>query len=439
MKLDELGSWRRTHFTSEIKPELDGSTVTVFGWVKEIRDLGGIKFIILQDREGTVQITVPKKKVSEGVLEKIDMLQTQYAIGVKGIVKKTEITPRKVEIIPEEIKILGLAKHPLPLDVTGKTPAELDVRLNARVLDLCKEENRAIFKITHETLTAVRDFLSNKGFIEVSTPRIIASATEGGAALFPVEYFEKQAFLAQSPQLYKEQLTICFERVFEIGHFFRAEESHTRRHLSEFISIDIEMAFATAEDVMQVLEQLIHHVCKTIKERCRKELETLKYDFEVPQLPFKRFTYDEILEELKELGFKIPWGEDIPTPAFRKLGELHPYFYFITDWPSESKPFYIQPRKDNPKISEAFDLMWTWIELASGGTRVHSKELLIKRLKEQGLNPESFKYHLKTFDYGMPPHAGWAVGFERLVMMLTGKQNIREVVLFPRDRFRLIP
>jgi len=439
MKLDELGSWRRTHFTSEIKPELDGSTVTVFGWVKEIRDLGGIKFIILQDREGTVQITVPKKKVSEGVLEKIDMLQTQYAIGVKGIVKKTEITPRKVEIIPEEIKILGLAKHPLPLDVTGKTPAELDVRLNARVLDLCKEENRAIFKITHETLTAVRDFLSNKGFIEVSTPRIIASATEGGAALFPVEYFEKQAFLAQSPQLYKEQLTICFERVFEIGHFFRAEESHTRRHLSEFISIDIEMAFATAEDVMQVLEQLIHHVCKTIKEKCRKELETLKYDFEVPQLPFKRFTYDETLEELKELGFKIPWGEDIPTPAFRKLGELHPYFYFITDWPSESKPFYIQPRKDNPKISEAFDLMWTWIELASGGTRVHSKELLIKRLREQGLNPESFKYHLKTFDYGMPPHAGWAVGFERLVMMLTGKQNIREVVLFPRDRFRLIP
>ena len=217
-----------------------------------------------------MQITVPKKKVSEGVLEKIDMLQTQYAIGVKGIVKKTEITPRKVEIIPEEIKILGLAKHPLPLDVTGKTPAELDVRLNARVLDLCKEENRAIFKITHETLTAVRDFLSNKGFIEVSTPRIIASATEGGAALFPVEYFEKQAFLAQSPQLYKEQLTICFERVFEIGHFFRAEEFHTRRHLSEFISIDIEMAFATSEDVMQVLEQLIHHVCKTIKEKCRK-------------------------------------------------------------------------------------------------------------------------------------------------------------------------
>ena len=439
MELDELGEWRRTHFTSEIKPELDGQKVTIFGWVKEIRDLGGIEFIILQDREGTVQITIPKKKVSKNILEKTDLLKTQYSIGVKGIVKKTELTPRKVEIIPEELKILGIAKHPLPLDVTGKTPAELDTRLDARVLDLCKEENRAIFKIAHEALNAARQFFSDKGFVEVNTPRIIASATEGGAALFPVEYFDKQAFLAQSPQLYKEQLTICFERVFEIGHFFRAEESHTRRHLSEFISIDIEMAFANAEDVMQVLEQLINHVCKTVKEKCRKELEVLNYDFEVPKIPFRRLTYDEVLEELKQHGFKIPWGEDISTPAFRKLGKLHPYFYFITDWPTESKPFYIQPKKDNPKLSESFDLMWKWIELASGGTRVHSKELLIRRLKEQGLNPESFKHHLKVFDYGMPPHAGWAVGFERFLMMLTGKQNIREVVLFPRDRFRLVP
>ena len=439
MKLDELGDWRRTHYSSEVLPELDGEEVTIFGWVKEIRDLGGIKFLILQDREGTVQITVHKKKTPKDILEKIELLQTQFSIGVKGIVKRTELTPRKVEVIPKEIKVLGFAKHPLPLDITGKTPAQLDVRLNARILDLCKEENRAIFKIAHTALNSIRKFLSNEGFIEVNTPKIIASATEGGAALFPVEYFEKEAYLAQSPQLYKEQLTICFERVFEIGHFFRAEESHTRRHLSEFISVDIEMAFANAEDVMQVLEQLIHHVCKKIKEKCQRELEILGYNFEVPELPFKRLTYDEVLEELKQYGFEIPWGEDIPTPAFRKLGELHPYFYFITDWPTESKPFYIQPKKDNPKLSESFDLMWKWIELASGGTRVHSKELLIKRLKEQGLNPESFKYHLKTFDYGMPPHAGWAVGFERLIMMLTGKQNIREVVLFPRDRFRLLP
>lgn len=327
MKLDELGDWRRTHYSSEISPKLDGEEVTIFGWVKEIRDLGGIKFLILQDREGTIQITVHKKKAPKDVLEKIELLQTQFSIGVRGTIKKTELTPRRVEVIPKEIKVLGFAKHPLPLDITGKTPAQLDVRLEARILDLCKEENRAIFKIAHTALNSIREFLSNEGFIEVNTPKIIASATEGGAALFPVEYFEKEAYLAQSPQLYKEQLTICFEKVFEIGQFFRAEESHTRRHLSEFISIDIEQAFATAEDVMQVLEKLIRYVCIQVKNKCQRELSILKHDFEIPKIPLKRFTYDQILEELKEEGFEIPWGEDIPTPAFRKLGELHPNFY----------------------------------------------------------------------------------------------------------------
>jgi aspartyl-tRNA synthetase len=386
-----------------------------------------------------VQITVPRGKVEKQIIEKANSVQRQYSIGVKGIVKRTEMTPRKVEIIPKEIRILGIARHPLPLDVTGRTPAKIDVRLDARALDLCHQENRAIFKIQHVTLQAIRSFLSGKGFIEVHTPRIIATATEGGAALFPVKYFENQAFLAQSPQLYKEELVLGFEKVFEIGPFFRAEESHTRRHINEFISIDIEQAFATAEDVMQVLEQVVHHVCKTVKERCQKELETLKHDFEVPKLPFERFTYDEALEELRKAGEEAPWGEDISTPALRTLGKLHPHFYFITDWPTKTKAFYIKPKDDNPELTEGFDLMWQWIELASGGTRVSTKELLIKRLKECELNPESFRHHLKAFDYGMPPHAGWGMGLERLIMMLTGKKNIREVVLFPRDRFRLTP
>ena len=265
MMMDPLGDWRRTHYSIEITPELDGSEVIVLGWVQDIRDLGGIYFLILQDREGTVQVTIPRKKVKMQIIEKAEAIQRQYSIGVKGIVKRTKITPRKVEIIPKEIRILGVAQHPLPLDVTGRTPAKIDVRLDARALDLCQQENRAVFKIQHVTLRALRDFLSEKGFIEVHTPRIIATATEGGAALFPVTYFENQAFLAQSPQLYKEELVLGFEKVFEIGPFFRAEESHTRRHISEFISIDIEQAFATAEDVMQVLEQLIHHVCKDVK------------------------------------------------------------------------------------------------------------------------------------------------------------------------------
>jgi nondiscriminating aspartyl-tRNA synthetase len=439
MRIDPLSGWRRTHYSSEIKPELDGKEVVIFGWVKEIRDLGGIRFLILRDREGSVQVTIPRKKVSRELLEKSDALQTQYSIGVKGIVKKTTMTPRGVEIIPSEIRVVGLAQHPLPLDPTGKTSADIDVRLDARVLDLSSEENVALFKVEHETLAATRKFLSEKGFLEVHTPRIIATATEGGAALFPVEYFEKQAYLAQSPQLYKEQLTLSFEKVFEIGPFFRAEESSTRRHLSEFISIDIEQAFADENDVMHLLEETIQYLCKTIKEKCVSELAVLKHNVEVPSLPFKRYTYDQIINQLAKEGVEVEWGEDIPTPAYRTLGKLHPEFYFITSWPTKAKPFYIKLRDDNPKLTEGFDLMWRWVELASGGTRVHDKDVLIKRLKEQCLDPESFKYHLKVFDYGIPPHAGWAAGFERVVMMLTGLKNIREVVLFPRDRFRLIP
>ncbi|MEM3613228.1 MAG: aspartate--tRNA(Asn) ligase [Candidatus Bathyarchaeia archaeon] len=439
MKLDPIGNWRRTHYSVEVRPELDGQEVTLFGWVQEIRDLGGIRFIILQDREGTVQITIPRKKVSGEVLSKSDVLQRRYSIGVKGIVNKTEITPRGVEVIPKEIRIFSTAAAQLPIDITGKVPAQLEVRLDARALDLCREENIAIFKIQHTAVEAIRSFLFERGFIEVHTPRIIASATEGGAALFPVDYFEKKAFLAQSPQLYKEQLVMSLEKVFEIGPFFRAEESHTRRHLSEFVSIDIEQAFASAEDVMQLLEQLMQHTCKVVREKCQRELATLNHQVDVPEVPFKRLTYDQVLEDLKKEGIKIPWGEDIPTPAFRTLGKIHPYFYFITDWPTRSKAFYIKPRDDNPEICEGFDLMWRWIELSSGGTRIASKELLMKRLREKGLNPESFKYHLQAFDYGMPPHAGWAIGLERLTMMLTGKKNIREVTLYPRDKFRLTP
>jgi aspartyl-tRNA synthetase len=439
MKLDPIGDWRRTHYSVDVKPEMDGCEITLFGWVQEIRDLGGIRFIILQDREGDVQITVPRKLVGSEVLSKAEVLQKRYTIGVKGIVKKTAITPRGVEVIPKEIRIFGVASPQLPMDITGKVPAKLEVRLNARALDLCSGENVAVFKVQHTAVEAIRNFLFERGFIEVHTPRIIASATEGGAALFHVDYFGRKAFLAQSPQLYKEQLVMSLEKVFEVGPFFRAEESHTRRHLSEFVSIDIEQAFATAEEVMQLLEQLIQHLCRTVNEKCLKELSVLNHKLEVPETPFKRLTYNRILEDLRKEGVEIPWGEDIPTPTLRTLGRIHPYYYFITDWPERSRPFYIKPRDDNPELCEGFDLMWRWIELASGGTRIASKELLVKRLLEKGLNPDSFKYHLQAFDFGMPPHAGWAIGLERLTMVLTGKKNIREVTLFPRDRFRLTP
>jgi nondiscriminating aspartyl-tRNA synthetase len=438
MKLDSIGDWQRTQYSADVKPEMDGQQVTLFGWVQEIRDLGGIRFIILQDREGTIQVTVLRKKASNEVQSKSNVLQKRYSIGVRGTVKKTQMTPRGVEVIPKEVRIFNTAES-LPIDISGKTPANLEACLDARALDLCQEKNIAVFRIQHTAVEAIRSFLFERGFLEVHTPRIIGSATEGGAALFPVDYYDRKAFLAQSPQLYKEELVMSLEKVFEIGPFFRAEMSHTRRHLSEFVSIDIEEAFATAEDVMLILEKLMQNVCRTVTEKCQRELATLKYSLKVPDIPFERLTYSEVLGELKREGVEIPWGEDIPTPAFRTIGRIHPYFYFIVDWPTKSKAFYIKPRDDHPEMSEGFDLMWRWVELVSGGTRIASKELLIERLKEKGLNPESFKHHLQAFDYGMPPHAGWAIGLERLTMMLAGRKNIREVTLYPRDKFRLTP
>lgn len=419
---------------------MDGEEATLFGWVHTIRDLGGIKFVLLADREGVIQLTIPVKEASWELLNKLEQLKKQYVIGVRGRVRACEKAYRGVEILPEEIKVLGVAEHPLDLDPTGRIPADLDVRLNARVLDLRRPESLAIFKINHHTLRAIRDFLEGEGFLEVQTPKIIATATEGGAALFPIVYFDREAFLAQSPQLYKEQLTSVFEKVYEVASYFRAEESRTVRHVAEFVSIDIEAAFAGMEDVMEVLERMMVYVVAYVKAKCSRELETLKVNLKIPPTPFKRYSYDEVLKILEEQGLKIPWGEDIPTPGLRILGNLNRQtYYFIVDWPTESKPFYIKPKEHNSKLCEAFDLMYEMLELASGGTRIHEKSLLVERLKSQGLNPERFRHHLKVFDYGMPPHAGWGLGLNRLLMVLTGRENIRECILFPRDRDRLTP
>ncbi|MGD6852317.1 MAG: aspartate--tRNA(Asn) ligase [Candidatus Bathyarchaeia archaeon] len=439
MNLDSVGDWVRTHYTSQITPELDGQEVTLFGWVQEVRDLGGLRFIILQDREGTVQITIPKKRIAPEVLAKSDLLQKRFSFAVRGTVKKTTMTKRGVEVVPTAIKVLSTATEQLPIDITGKTPANIEVRLDARPLDLTLESSLAVFKIQHVALQAIRSFLFDKGFLEAHSPRIIASATEGGAELFCIDYFGQKAYLAQSPQLYKEELTLSFEKVFEVGPFFRAEESHTRRHLSEFTSVDVEVAFSDADGVMALLEQVINHTFGVVKEKCQAELAVLGHTLEVPALPFKRFTYTQVLDELKANGVEIQWGEDISTDAFRVLGKLHPYFYFVTAWPTHAKAFYIKPRDDNPQVSEGFDLMYGYIELTSGGTRICDKNQLIDRLQEKGLNPDSFKMHLQAFDYGMPPHAGWAIGLERLTMILTGIKNIREVTLYPRDRVRLTP
>ncbi len=439
MSKDTLGNWRKTHTCGEIKPEQEGEKTTLMGWVEDIRDLGGIKFFMLQDSKGEIQITAPESKVDEKILEKIDSLNKESATAIKGEITKSDQAPRGVEVIPDQIKELNPAKTPLPLDPTGRVKADMDTRLNSRLLDLRRPKPSSIFKIKNQTLQTIRKELTSKGFMEVNTPKIVGTATETGAILFPIQYFDREAFLSQSPQLYKEVLTGSFEKVFEIGPIFRAEEHSTRYHLNEVLSADIEMAFATKEDVMQVLEETVAETYKVVKENNSEELEKLEHEIKVPETPFPRLTYKEAIEKLRKQGESIEWGEDFSIPEQRKLGKIIGKPYFIIDWPSEEKPFYIKPNEDNPEVCHAFDLLANEIELASGGTRVHDKELLKKRLKKQNLSPQQFEYHLKNFDWGIPPHAGFGLGVERLLMILTGAENIRECVLFPRDKKRLKP
>lgn len=438
MKLEGIRNLRRTHLSIQITPKLSEKEVVVMGRVGDVRDLGGIKFFILSDISDAIQITAPKAKTDKKLLMKIDELTRESSVAVKGKVVVTKQAPRGVEILPSEIRILNPASTPLPLDPQGRVKANLDTRLDARGLDLRRPESLAIFKIRHHALQAIRDYLVKHDFIEVQTPKIVATATESGAALFPVSYFEREAFLSQSPQLYKEVLTGCFERVFEVGPIFRAEEHDTPRHLNEATSIDIEVAYVTADDVMDILEGLIVRAFAEVKKKCEKELEVLGHKPEVPRKPFPRLTYDDALNKLEQAGVKIPWGEDLPTPAEKKLGGLVKGAYFVVDWPSAIKPFYIHPKKDDPKLSEAFDLMFEELELASGGTRIHEGELLVQRLKQKGLNPDNFELHIKNM-VAVPPHAGWGLGLDRLTMALTGTENVRECVLFPRDRKRLTP
>lgn len=415
----------------------EGKTVKLYGWALDRRDLGGIKFVILADRWGKTQIAWVRNKSNPEVEPVIDRMKLNDVIEVVGKVKKASQAPRGFEIDPIQVRILNASEHPLPLDPTERVKSNLDTRLDARPLDVFRPRVKSVFLIKSVILRVLRDFFHENDFVEIITPRIIASATEGGAALFPLPYFDRVAYLAQSPQLFKEQMVIGFEKVFEIGPFFRAEPFNTTKHLNEFTSIDIEVAFADMYDVMSICEKMVKYVHEKIIEKCKNELEVLGVEVTVPQVPFKRLRYEEVISRLNDKGVKVNFGDDIGSEELKNLEELAGEYYFITHWPSRAKPFYIKMNSDG--TSESFDLNYGPLELGSGGTREENKEKLIKQLIDKNLNPSNFSYHLKAFGYGMPPHAGWGVGLERLLMSILKIDNIREVVLYPRDRSRLEP
>ncbi|KYK28496.1 aspartate--tRNA ligase [Thermoplasmatales archaeon SG8-52-1] len=431
----------RSHYSLDVTAEDYEKTITVAGWIEDIRNIGSIAFIILRDRKGTLQVTALKKE-NPDLFEKLVNITRESVISVEGVCKKSDKARNNYEVIPKQLEILSTSETPLPLGVVDKVESELDTRLDNRFIDLRKQDIQAIFKIRNVVIAGVHEYLRSENFVEVHTPNIIASSSEGGTDVFKLKYFEKNAFLAQSPQLYKQMLMATgLDRVYEIAWYFRAEEHNTRRHLNESTAVDLEMAFISSEeDVMKILEGLVYNMWKKAGE-CKGELDILGKKIIIPKLPFKRLTYDDALKKLNNSGSEIEWGADLGAEEEKLLGEIMEKeghdFYFITKYPIAAKPFYTMLEGD--KYSRGFDLECKGVEIASGSQRIHNVELLKSRLKACDLDPKDFESYLKAFRYGMPPHGGFGFGIERFLMELLDIKNIRECILFPRDRTRLTP
>ena len=432
----ELGNLRRSHYSDQINTSMDGVEVTVMGWILTVRGHGNISFATIKDKNGSLSIIAKKGDCSDEIREKISTLKAHSSIGVTGKVKSSEKAPGGYEIIPTELRVYSEVTKIPPFEPTVKTVKNIDTRLEVRPIDLRRNVLQHVFKTRSLVLKTIRDYFNDQNFVEINTPKMIATATEGGAALFPIFYYNKEAFLAQSPQLYKEQLTMSFEKVFEIAPIFRAEPSRTNRHLAEAISIDLEEAFVDYNDVMNRIEEIIKVSINAVNEYIKNNPDSEFTPTPVPEI-IPRYTYDDLVDRMQKAGAKTEWGDDLYPSNLKKIGLDG--FYFITDWPLGPKPFYVKDSKSNPKISESFDLMFGDLELSSGSTRIEKRDELAQRMSNKGMKTDSFEYHLNAFDYGVPPHAGCGIGLERLIMALTGTENIRDTTFYPRDVDRLTP
>ncbi len=424
-------------YSNEIGEQHFGKEIKVAGWIEDIRNLGGIAFIILRDRYGRMQITAIKKENKEA-FKKIVSLNRESVVMVYGICQKNEKVMNGWELLLKNFEVLAMADAPLPMGVVDKVNVDFDTRLDNRIIDLRKDETKAIFEIRHSFIKFASEFLEKNGFIEVHTPKITAMSSEGGTEVFKIDYFGKPAYLVQSPQLYKQMLMATgFDRVYEIAWYFRAEQHDTTRHLNESTAIDVEMAFINSEeDVMKIVERMTDYAIQKIMEENEGQLELLKVNVDLPSLPYARIKYDEVVEILqKEMDFR--WGDDLGTDEENLLARhINEEIYFIKDFPLESKPFYAMP---HGKYARAFDLEFKGMEISSGAQRIHNYDMLIERMKSLGMNIDNFEDYLKAFRYGMPPHGGFGYGIERFLMRLLNLKNIRECILFPRDRKRLRP
>src|SRR3989344_4128962 len=430
-------------YISELKSEEEA---LLKGWVYEIRELAKMKFILLRDVSGTVQCVL--KKESKGFNQEVTLESVVY---IKGKVKNAKLTNetltlKNVEVDVSELELISKAEK-LPIQVNEKTTTtDLSKRLDHRWLDLRKPEHLFVFKIWTCMEEAMREYWIKNGFIEIYTPKIMGSASESGSELFEVKYFNRKAYLAQSPQFYKQMaMAAGFEKIFEIGPSFRANPSDTSRHDTEFTMIDMEISFIDSEeDVMKVEEEWIAYFLKKVKEKYGEEIKkTFDVDIIVPKLPFPRVTMEEAQKLLRKKGYNGPKdnldaeGEKL-LASFIKEKYGHE-FVFVKEYPISARPFYHMRKKENPNLTKSFDLIWKGVEITTGAQREHRVDPLTKQAVEKEISPKSIQYYLDFFKNGCPPHGGCALSPSRLLMLMLSLGNVREATFLPRDMKRLTP
>jgi nondiscriminating aspartyl-tRNA synthetase len=420
-----------------------GERVKLAGWMHNLRDMSKFGFLFLRDGAGVVQAVLDRPED----LEKARSVQYESVLEVVGLVVAEPRASAGAELHDCEVRVITPILEPLPFEVNKKElKPGLDVFLDHAPLGLRHLRKRALFRLSAEILFGYREYLNQQGFVEIQTPKIVGSATESGANVFCIDYFGRPAYLAQSPQFYKQIMVGVFERVFEVGPVFRAEKHNTARHTNEYVSLDMEMGFIEDQaDVMVMLTGVLRHVFERLRTSCAREVELL--GIKVPSIgdtiPVLRLS--EAQDIISTRFGENCRGEPDLAPQHEAWiceyadKELGSELLFITRYPTSKRPFYAMPEADDPALTRSFDLLFRGCEVVTGGQRIHRYEQLRENALKWGIQDVQIEGYLEAFRYGMPPHGGFGMGLERLLMQLTGLGNLREATLFPRDLDRLSP
>jgi len=415
-----------------------GESVEVRGWVATKNSIGGLVFAIIRDGTGYIQVSAKKGLAPQESMDAIGAATKESAVAVKGIVKEDDRAPGGREVSVRDFKIVSLAET---WPITKTAAASASYLYDVRHLSIRSRKVSAAMKVRSEVIAACHDYFRERGFTLISAPSFVQAAVEGGSTLFGVEYFGKKVYLSQSAQFYEEAALAALEKVWICQPAFRAEKSRTPKHLTEFWMVEAEQAFADQSDNMRLQEELLAFIVSRAVENRSDELKILGRSLAVPSVPFDRVSYDEVRDIAEKEGVQFEWGEDVPTEAERLVSLAHQSPFFITDYPLSARSFYHMTYEDRPKVTKSADLIAPegFGELATGGQRIASYQQLMERIKGQDLPVEAFGWYLDLRKYGMPEHAGFGMGVERVTRWLGGLKHIRMASLFPRTTTRVSP